>query len=187
MNLYERFELNVGEHPHKPAFIYFDERNWVTLTYQNIFDETQRFISRLEAGPLTPGMTAALMSRPNADFFPFALALLKFGIVPILLEPAIGIKKIGEIFQESKPDIFIGNTLTHALRILFGWGRESVKDNLTIQKVASQRSKVVHPVPNSQFTDLPITNSAAIIYTSGSTGLPKGAIYTQENLSAQLE
>ncbi|MEY2820290.1 MAG: hypothetical protein RL275_3753, partial [Chloroflexota bacterium] len=28
---------------------------------------------------------------------------------------------------------------------------------------------------------------AAIIYTSGSTGLPKGAIYTQDNLAAQLD
>lgn len=187
MNLYERFEFNVRQHPDKPAFIYFDGQAWVTLTYQDVFNKTQRFLRGLEAGSFTPGMTTALMSPPNADFFAFALALLKFGIVPILVEPAIGMKKIGEIFQESKPDVFIGNTLTHALRILFGWGRESVKHNLTIQKVASQRSKVVHPVPNSQFTNLPMTNSAAIIYTSGSTGLPKGAIYTQENLAAQLE
>lgn len=187
MNLYDRFERNVREHPHKPAFIYFDKGNWKTLTYQDIFDQTQRFLRGLEAGPLTPGLTAALMSPPSADFFPFALALLKFGIIPILLEPAIGIKKIGEILQESRPDIFIGNRLTHALRIIFGWGRTSVKYNLTIQNVAGRRSKVVQSAFNSQFTNLPIPNLAAIIYTSGSTGLPKGAIYTQENLAAQLD
>ena len=187
MNLFDRFEQNVRAHPNKPAFIYFHKRKWKTLTYQDIFDQTQRFLRGLEAGPLTPGLTAALLTPPSPEFFPFALALLKFGIVPILVEPAIGIKKIGEIYEESRPDIFIGNTLTHALRVLFSWGKTSIKYNLTINSVESRRSKVVQQTPNSQFTNLPITNLAAIIYTSGSTGLPKGAIYTQENLVAQLE
>lgn len=183
MNLFERIENNVYAHPDKPAFIYSDKQKWKTLTYKDILDRTQRFLRGLEAGSLTPGMTAAVMTPPSADFFPFALALLEFGIVPILLEPAIGIKKISEIFQESKPDIFIGNTLTHALRMIFGWGRNSVKHNLTIQMVTSQRSKVV---PSST-VHRPSSDLAAIIYTSGSTGLPKGAIYTQANLTAQLD
>lgn len=183
MNLFERFEQNVHAASNKPAFIYLDKRNWKTLTYQGIFDKTQRFLRGLEAGRCTPGMTAAVMSPPSVDFFPFALALLKFGIVPILLEPAIGVKKISEILHESKPDIFIGNTLTHALRIIFGWGRDTVKHNLTIENV---KRLTLNVQPQS-----PITNHqlppAAIIYTSGSTGLPKGAIYTKENLAAQLD
>ncbi|MEN9562800.1 MAG: hypothetical protein RIR73_1044 [Chloroflexota bacterium] len=184
MNLFDRFEHNAINHPDKPAFIYFDKTKWMTLTYKDVLDKTQRFLRRLEAGRYTPGMTAAVMSPPSADFFPFALALLKFGIVPILLEPAIGIKKIGEILQESKPDIFVGNALTHTLRILFGWGRNSVKHNLTIHSLL-------------RITDYELCNSksvirkepfpAAIIYTSGSTGLPKGVVYTQENLAAQLD
>lgn len=187
MNLFERFEQNTYSYPNKPAFIYSDKRNWITLTYQDIHDQTQRFLHGLEAGPCTPGMTAALMTPPSVDFFPFALALLKFGIVPIILDPAIGLRKIGEVLEESQPDIFIGNTLTHALRILFGWGRTSIKYNLTIQSVKSQKPKFIQPTPTSQFSNLPITNSAAIIYTSGSTGLPKGAVYTEANLTAQLD
>ena len=182
MNLYDRFEQNVHIHPHKPAFIYFDRRKWITLTYKDIFGKTQRFIRGLEAGRYTPGITAALLTPLSADFFPFALALLKFGIVPIILDPAVGLKKVGEILEESKPEIFVGNELTHALRILFGWGRKSVKHNLTINHFSRftfhEPSSIVHR-PSSEI--------AAIIYTSGSTGLPKGAIYTQENLAAQLE
>ncbi|HND93941.1 MAG TPA: AMP-binding protein, partial [Anaerolineales bacterium] len=170
--------------PNKPAFIYFDKRKWITLTYQDIFDKTQRFIRGLETGHYTPGITAALLTPPSADFFPFALALLKLGIVPILVEPALGIKKIREIYAESKPDIFVGNALTNTLRMIFGWGRESVKYNLSIAKVESGEWKV----PQSSTFHSPLSKSpAAIIYTSGSTGLPKGAIYTQDNLTAQLE
>ena len=185
MNIFDLFENNVRNFPNKPAFIYFDKRKWITLTYQEIFDKTQRFIRGLETGHYTPGITAALLTPPSADFFPFALALLKLGIVPILVEPALGIKKIREIYAESKPDIFVGNALTNTLRMIFGWGRESVKYNLSIAKVESGEWKV--PQSSTFYSPLSTHSPAAIIYTSGSTGLPKGAIYTQENLAAQLE
>lgn len=184
MTLYERFEKNTREHPHKPAFIYFDHHKWITLTYQNIFDQTQRFLRGLESGGYTPGSTAALLTPPNANFFPFAFALLKLGIIPILVEPALGIKKIRDVYAESKPDIFVGNSLTHALRVIFGWGRESVKYNLTIPNLL----RITHHASrNTQSVLRKELNPASIIYTSGSTGLPKGAIYTQENLAAQLD
>ena len=182
MNLYEKIDQNARNHPDKPAFIYLDKNDWKTLTYRDILDRTQRFFRGLEAGRCTPGLTAALMTPPSADFFPFALALLKFGIVPIILDPAVGLKKVGEIFEESQPDIFIGTTLTHALRIAFGWGKSSVKHNLTFQSVKGQKSKV----KLSSVIHRP-SSASAIIYTSGSTGLPKGAVYTQANLSAQLD
>lgn len=182
MILFERFEQNAQSHPNKPAFIYFTKQNWTTLTYGDILDRSNRFFLGLQACQLTPGMTAALLTPPSADFFPFALALLKFGIVPIILDPAVGLKKVSEMLTESQPDIFIGNTLTHTLRMMFGWGKNSVKHNLTIENVKRQTSKVVP----SSIVHRP-SSAAAIIYTSGSTGLPKGAIYTAENLAAQLD
>jgi olefin beta-lactone synthetase len=185
MILFERFKQNAQRHPNKPAFIYFDKRNWITLTYADILAQTQRFLRRLEAGRFAPSLTAALLTPPSADFFPFALALLKFGIVPIILDPAVGLKKVGEILKESKPDIFIGNGLTHVLRMIFGWGGGSVRYNLSIAKIKSGKWKV--PQPPTHHFPLSITSPAAIIYTSGSTGLPKGAVYTQANLAAQLD
>jgi acyl-CoA synthetase (AMP-forming)/AMP-acid ligase II len=182
MILFERFEQNAQSHPNKPAFLYFNEQKWMSLTYGDILDRSNRFFSGLQACSLTPGMTAALLTPPSADFFPFALALLKFGIVPIILDPAVGLKKVHEMLDESKPDIFIGNGLTHALRILFGWGRNSIKHNLTIENIKGRRSNVFP----SSIVHRP-SSAAAIIYTSGSTGLPKGTIYTQENLAAQLD
>ena len=43
---------------------------------------------------VTPGMRAALMTPPSADFFALAFALLKLGIVPIIIDPAIGLQKV---------------------------------------------------------------------------------------------
>jgi acyl-CoA synthetase (AMP-forming)/AMP-acid ligase II len=187
MNIISRLELAANSHPDKPALIFFSpsDKKWETITYQQIADSTQRFASGLLDCGVTPGMTAALMTPPSADFFALAFALLKVGVVPIILDPAIGLKKVGECLDEAKPDIFIGNTLTHFLRRILGWGRNSIKHNLSIGSVKSRKSKVKDLIPDSQFL---IPNSpAAIIYTSGSTGIPKGVLFTHENLSAQLD
>lgn len=202
MQLFDTFERTAASQPNKPAFIYFSERTkkWDVFTYQQFVDSTNRFLLGLQAlrsnsgqaCSLTPNMSAAVMTPPSIEFFPFAFALLKFGIIPIILDPAVGLKKVGEILKESQPDIFIGNTLTHALRKLFGWGRDSVKHNLSVANIESPKGMLrtgKWKVLQSSTLYFPLsTNSpAAIIYTSGSTGLPKGAIYTQANLAAQLE
>jgi acyl-CoA synthetase (AMP-forming)/AMP-acid ligase II len=197
MNIVSRFEFAVESHPTKPAFIFFSTqvKDWKTVTYQQLADSTQRFTSgllalRLNSGQacgVTPGMTAALMTPPSTDFFALAFALLKVGIVPIILDPAIGLKKVGECLAESKPDIFIGNTLTHFLRLIYGWGKNSVRHNLTVESVKGKKSKVEALTTDHSSLITASSSPAAIIYTSGSTGLPKGAVYTHANLSAQLD
>jgi olefin beta-lactone synthetase len=199
MNIISRLETATELHPDKPAFIFFSKpsNGWETVTYQQLADSTQRFVAGLLAGGVTPSMTAALMTPPSADFFALAFAMLKVGVIPIILDPAIGLKKVGECLAEAKPDIFIGNGLTHTLRVMFGWGKDSVKYNLTVESVKGRRLKVKShnlqlPITNYQSTNyqptnLPTTTPAAIIYTSGSTGIPKGVLFTHDNLAAQLD
>ena len=187
MQLFDIFERTAASQPNKPAFIYFSEqtKKWDVFTYQQFADSTNRFLLGLQACSLTPSMSAAVMTPPSIEFFPLAFALLKLGIIPIILDPAVGLKKVGDILKESQPDIFIGNTLTLTLRILFGWGKDSVKHNLSIESVKRQKSKVARLIPNP--SSLIPNSPAAIIYTSGSTGLPKGAVYTHANLAAQMD
>lgn len=185
MNITSRFDHFAEIHPDKPAFIFFQDGDWRRVTYSQLADSTERFVLGLLDSGLTPGMTAALMTPPSVDFFALAFALLKVGVVSIILDPAIGLKQVTTCLNEARPNIFIGNTLTHFLRGILGWGKGSVKHNLTIGSVKGQRSKVTPLITDysSLITDFP----AAIIYTSGSTGIPKGVVFTHENLSAQLD
>jgi olefin beta-lactone synthetase len=185
MNIISRLEFAVQTHPDKPAFIFFSPqgKKWDTVTYRQLWDSTQHFVSGLVDAKrgIAPGMTAALLTPPSVDFFTLAFALLKVGVIPIILDPAIGLKKVGECLAEAKPDIFISNVLTHALRILFGWGQDSVKHNLMIESVKRSTFNIQRETTN----DTP--EAAAIIYTSGSTGVPKGVLFTHENFAAQLD
>src|SRR5689334_24830404 len=117
-DLFTRLQNHTQRHPEKAAFIYPQRGDWKTVTYAQLMESTERFARGLQACSLTPGMRAALLTPPSADFFSFAFALLKLGIVPVIVDPAIGLKRLGACINEAQPDIFIGNTLTHTLRIL---------------------------------------------------------------------
>ncbi|MCE9647114.1 MAG: AMP-binding protein [Chloroflexi bacterium] len=181
--IWNKFQDNAIRHPSKAALIYFQQGTWKTVTYGQLLRSSQRFVSGLSACHLTSGMRAALMTPPSADFFALALAMLNLGIVPVIFDPAIGLKKAGECLNESQPEIFIGNPVTHTLRIIFGWGRGSVKHNLSIGKILNSSTQAA---PSADRAPQP-TDPAAVIYTSGSTGLPKGALYTRANFEAQLK
>ena len=183
-NLFQRLEENTTRHPRKAAFVFKRGTKWESFTFQQLFDLSERLARGLSAIGLHAGQRAALMTPPSVDFFALAFALLKTGIIPVMVDPAIGLANVTACLKESKPEIFIGNTLTHAIRRLYGWGRETVKHNISIARVERLTFNVQRSAP---FATNSASSPAAIIYTSGSTGLPKGAIYTHENFAAQLD
>ncbi len=186
MDLVTRLDELAAQSPDKPAFIFSNSPDhWETVTYSQLADLTARLTRGLLACGLTPGMRAALMTPPSVEFFALAFALLKAGIVPVIIDPAIGFRKVTECINEAQPEIFLGNSLTHALRLVFGWGKDSVKHNLSIRRLLQITN--YQPPDSPLITHCSSLTPAAIIYTSGSTGLPKGALYTHSNFAAQMD
>jgi len=185
VDLSTRMDDLAALQPEKPC-LQFQTRNgdWDSISFKAIAERTNYFASKLQFHKLSPGLRAALMIPPSTDFFALVFALLKTGIIPVMVDPAIGLRNVTKCFEESLPELFIGNWLTHSLRKVFGWGRKSIRKTLTLDQIIHTPMQIDHYRTNTkpQNNDQP----AAIIYTSGSTGLPKGAIYTRENLAAQL-
>ncbi|HBY84753.1 MAG TPA: peptide synthase [Colwellia sp.] len=186
------------------------------LTYQEIdfvslHQRSDEIAYALNAYGLKSGMKAVLMVTPSIDFFALTFALFKAGIVPILVDPGMGIKNLKQCFVESAPDAFIGIPKAHIARALFGWGKTSVKKLLTVTEANSGAGANVfasliggmsltklltrYPIQNK---DLPKENSSfdmvklsddamsAILFTSGSTGTPKGVVYSHKMFEAQI-
>jgi len=182
VDLTGRLKTYADQRPDKAAFISRRGARWDTTTFRQLLDRSEQLARGLSALGVRAGQLAALMAPPSSDFFALAFALIKTGLVPVMVDPAIGLRNVTGCIDESQPEIFIGNTLTHAIRRIYGWGKDSIKVNTTINDLL--RTPRSAP-PNSRLASP--NSPAAIIYTSGSTGLPKGAVYTHENFTAQLD
>jgi olefin beta-lactone synthetase len=201
-----RLHENAAKFPEKPAFIIRKNKfSWKTITYRQLAERSDQLLRGLIALNLQPGTRVVLMTPPSADFFALVFALLDLGIVPIMIDPGIGLRNVAICLEVAQPEAYFGSLLTQAIRVLCGWGRNSLQVKLGISDVLSAaKANNLSLSSNKYFSStnlfqsngflqkdichtLPLEAEAAIIYTSGSTGLPKGVIFSQANFKAQIE
>lgn len=147
---------------------------------------------------ITRGMKAVLMVTPSLEFFSLTFALFKAGIIPILVDPGMGINNLKQCFEESRPDVFIGIPKAHIARRILGWGKGSVKHLINVGGSGLQRwlanaisLETIIEIGRNQAQPLKIAllerdEMAAILFTSGSTGTPKGVVYSHGMFEAQI-
>ncbi|WP_394203547.1 olefin beta-lactone synthetase [Shewanella waksmanii] len=170
-----------------------------TLSYDEIDFSALNALSDRMAFALTqhgiqPGMKAVLMVTPSIDFFALTFALFKAGIVPIFVDPGMGIANLKQCFEEAEPDAFIGIPKAHIARKLFGWGKGSVKHLINVGSAswltgATSLTSLVNAVPKEVSFDMQWLDGnamCAILFTSGSTGTPKGVVYSHNMFEAQI-
>ena len=163
-------------------------------TFAQLDRESNRMAHALESIGIRRGVRTVLMVPPGFEFFALTFALFKVGAVPVLVDPGMGVKNLKVCLGEAQPEAFIGIPKAHLARVLLGWGKPTVKTLLTVGRRlfwgGSTLEKLLARVPDDQQYATAETSddeTAAILFTSGSTGVPKGAVYSHGNFSAQVE
>lgn len=166
------------------------------LTFAELDRLSDKLAHALNAYGIQRGMKAVLMVTPSLDFFTLTFALFKAGIIPILVDPGMGVKNLKQCFIESQPDAFIAIPKAHLARRLFSWGKGSVKHLVTVGgsglwggvSLNSLMEGVtsVSPLDAYPMVWLDEDEMAAILFTSGSTGTPKGVVYSHKMFEAQI-
>ncbi len=170
-----------------------DTPRYEQLTFAGLNARTDRVAHALAKLGLGRGTRTVLMVKPSPAFFALTFALFKIGAVPILVDPGLGIRNLGACLNESQPEAFIGIPKAHVARILFGWGRRTLRTLVTVGRkfgwggtTLGRLESAAPPDPFPMAETRP-DEHAAILFTSGSTGPPKGAQYTHGIFSTQVE
>lgn len=162
------------------------------MTYGELQGQSVELALGLASLGLKPGDRVALFVPPSLEFFSLVFGLFRLGATPVLIDPGLGIKGLGHCLTQAQPVAFMGVARAHLARILFGWGRASIKHSIqvgfTFPGGGLPLSTIRQLGQRSKVSDLPQSGDhpAAILFTSGSTGPAKGVVYEHRHFLAQL-
>ncbi|MBB1272094.1 olefin beta-lactone synthetase [Psychromonas sp. SR45-3] len=163
------------------------------LTFAELHQQSDDIAYALNQWGLKAGDKAVLMVTPSIAFFNLTFALFKAGIIPILVDPGMGVNNLKQCFEESQPDAFIGIPKAHLARLIFSWGKQTIKHIINVNGPAIfggiQLSSILKKYPRAKHYSMQQLNPhqlAAILFTSGSTGTPKGVVYSHSMFEAQI-
>lgn len=164
------------------------------ISFKELAYETNCLSRSLLTSGFQAGDRVVLMVPPGIEFFSLIFAFLQSGIIPVLIDPGIGIKNLKQCIEEASPIGFIGITKAQIARVILGWGKSSIKKKVTIgprlfwggDSLKKIKAACSPKDPVEYFTTHP-DDLASISFTSGSTGVPKGVMSTQGIMQRQVE
>ncbi|MEE9383394.1 MAG: fatty acid CoA ligase family protein [Nannocystaceae bacterium] len=165
---------------------------YVTLTTAELNRRSDRIAHGLVAMGIGEGVRTVLMVKPSPEFFAITFAMLKIGAVPVMVDPGMGVRNLGQCLAEARPQAFIGIPKAHLARVVLGWARQTLKTKLTVGRRilwgGDSLAQLEASAPQGAFPVLEPDpeQTAAILFTSGSTGVPKGVVTPHRVFAAQV-
>lgn len=184
MNIVEVFEETARTRTTKLAIVDRNRR----FSFARLWGEVDRQACRLRKIGFEPGLTCLVLLRNSAEFVASVFALFKIGVVPILIDPGMGLGRFLKVIDEVKPEALLGIPRAFALRKLAPKPFRGVRAMACwghFPDVPDLRRGSLDPV-------VPVVGAgssslAAVLFTSGSTGPAKGVVYTHGIFCRQVE
>ncbi|MFB3078854.1 MAG: AMP-binding protein, partial [Lysobacterales bacterium] len=126
-----------AEHqPHTTAIHYptrssFSSGKYTSCSYLELNELSDCYARGLREYGIEAGTRTALMLTPGLDFLAIFFAMFKAGVVPVLIDPGIGMKPLKQCLAEASPKAFIGITKAQFARKVLGWAKESCEQIIT--------------------------------------------------------
>jgi acyl-CoA synthetase (AMP-forming)/AMP-acid ligase II len=179
---------------HYPRGIRRGRVQYSACSYRELDELSNCYARGLQEFGISRGVRAALMMPPGLEFFAMFFAMFKAGVVPVLIDPGIGLKPLKHCLGEAAPEAFIGVSKAQAARAVLRWSSHSINKLVTsgpkfgwgginTKQLAALGNRSSDPVLEATQPG----EMAAILFTSGSTGIPKGVVYRHRHFTSQVE
>jgi acyl-CoA synthetase (AMP-forming)/AMP-acid ligase II len=112
-----------------------------SYTYRELRREVDRIARGLRCLGLAPGTRVVASARPGFDLFCIIFALLKARIIPIAVDPAMGLSALKTCLAEAGPEAFIGPPIAHALRPVLGLRGKNVRTLVCVGGISQMNVK----------------------------------------------
>ena len=184
--------------PYVKAVIYPAHRHpngrmaYTHLTFRQLDRESDCLAHGLVNAGLRTGTRTILMVKPSLEFFVLVFALFKAGIVPVVVDPGMGIGRMLSCLKESRAQALIGIPPAHVLRTIYPKYFKSVRTFITVGRRwfwGGLTLDHLRTLPWKSYDQINTraNDTAAILFTTGSTGPAKGAVYTHGVFDAQIK
>jgi len=115
---------NANLFPDKKALI-FPKKNTGKMnaelefyTFKQVEQDSDSLAWGLSKIGMKPEMKTILMVKPGYELYVTIFALIKLGVVPVIVDPGMGISRMLHCYQSVKPEGFIGIPLANLLKCI---------------------------------------------------------------------
>ena len=191
--LYREFQRHVEERPRSDAAVVPEFRGR-QVRYQHVsYQELGALVNKYQRGlaelGLARGDRVLMLVPPGVEFLALSYAVMARGATPVFVDPGMGKRNLFRAITDAEPDVLIGTIKAQLLRMLRPGLFRRLRFHVTASEWTLSRTADLEFLKKFSTTALPdvaAPEAGLIAFTSGATGAPKGVIFTQEMLAAQL-